>query len=46
MSGYSLIFMAVIMVALALSAAVLSWGLIMGVASMSRQRLRKHSHRG
>jgi hypothetical protein len=46
MNGYSLIFMVVFIFALALSAGVLSWCLIVGLASWSRQWLRKHGHIG
>jgi hypothetical protein len=46
MNGYSFIFTVVLIVAVALAAGVLCWGLIRGVASLSRQSLRKHGHRG
>jgi hypothetical protein len=36
MNGDSLIFMVVLMIALAAAAGVLSWGLIRGVSSLSR----------
>jgi len=45
MNGYSLIFMVVFLVALALTAGAISWSLIRGVSKLSRHPLRKHGHR-
>jgi hypothetical protein len=45
MNGYSLIFMVVFLVALALTAGAVSWGLVRGVSRLSHHPLRKHGHR-
>lgn len=46
MNGYSLAFMVIFLIALALTAGVLSWGLIRGVARLARHPLhRHHPHR-
>lgn len=46
MNGYSVIFVAVLIVILAGVAAVLSWTLIRGVAALSHRPLRRRGHRG
>lgn len=45
MNGYSLIFMVVLIVALALIAAVLSWGIINGFSRLSHNPFPKRNHR-
>jgi hypothetical protein len=46
MNGYSLMFMVVLIIALAAAAGVLSWGLLRGVSSLSHHRLHRRGHRG
>ena len=46
MNGYSVVFMAVLIVILAAVAAVLSGTLIRGVAALSHHRPRRRGHRG
>lgn len=45
MNGYSIIFMVIFIMALALVAGVLSWGLIRGVAGLAHHPIRKHGLR-
>lgn len=44
MNGYSLIFMAVLIVVLAVTAGVLSWSLVRGVARLSHRPLHRRRH--